>query len=477
MPEKLTPNLETGEQGQNITTEAVERAEKNPESFEKKLGSMINRVNIEAQRSETEILAELETANIPAEEKEQIRARLMNAKSRFSNFIRSAALFTGLSIGLSMAGYKATQYEVQQQGSEDKIEYTHEDPETTHTINVLCGVENLDLADKRRLLIENMRRILDDNKLPKYIEIREQYYDNLEELSDDELVSVAKKIKFGESKKLTAVEGSAFIEAYIDPKPSEKDQEYTRELYNAIWKMVQECGNPKVVLTGIPQTGFFISKESCYNPVTNTIYIRTGGTENEYKELISELAHAKQRKDKPLSMVLRGTKDAGITVYTMIKELESYSDAYHDVLYGLEGSVEHEAHRIIEPRLGKQIENETPRKNIVSAERAQKKGDRIKLALSKVQKDLNPFIDEIFADRDKELDVLWQKHLEKTKKMKINTEEYEKELDKYDEERDKIMKKHYDIVDKVRTQLETKWGFKRVGDKFIFADEQEDSST
>jgi hypothetical protein len=99
------------------------------------------------------------------------------------------------------------------------------------------------------------------------------------------------------------------------------------------------------------------------------------------------------------------------------------------------------------------------------------------LALSKVQKDLNPFIEEIYADMDKEVDILWKKHLEKTKKMKINTPEYELALDEYDAERNKVTEEHFKIVDNVRTQLETKWGIKRKGEEIVLANDQEESTT
>jgi hypothetical protein len=71
------------------------------------------------------------------------------------------------------------------------------------------------------------------------------------------------------------------------------------------------------------------------------------------EDFIAEMAHAKQFHEKPVSSYITVTIDYAKTLYTSITSNTSFSEEYLK-LYDQEGTVEHEAHEIIEKLLEKE---------------------------------------------------------------------------------------------------------------------------
>jgi hypothetical protein len=70
---------------------------------------------------------------------------------------------------------------------------------------------------------------------------------------------------------------------------------------------------------------------------------------------IAEAAHAKQRKEKPYATAIQFAKDMVRTIFTSIRMGKSLGEAQNE-LYDIPGTLEYEAHQIIEPQLAKKID-------------------------------------------------------------------------------------------------------------------------
>ena len=95
------------------------------------------------------------------------------------------------------------------------------------------------------------------------------------------------------------------------------------ELYQALWKLEQECGNPKVrFLTeerkGI--SGTLASGDDHYNPFTNTVFINMNKGEEMLECLVAEFSHGKQFHKNPLRTSLEGIKSYAWTAKTVFED-------------------------------------------------------------------------------------------------------------------------------------------------------------
>lgn len=135
------------------------------------------------------------------------------------------------------------------------------------------------------------------------------------------------------------------------------------ENYNALIKLGQEYGFPKVSLKDakknldITDVNLYDRSDkgeyrSNYDFSNNKIYLdKNKDTSDLLDDYISELAHHVQGKNKgALNMGLRQLNAVGRTLKNSLVNFESPSNAY-DKEYDLTGSIENEAHSEIEPKL------------------------------------------------------------------------------------------------------------------------------
>lgn len=126
-----------------------------------------------------------------------------------------------------------------------------------------------------------------------------------------------------------------------EPKP-----EFNEKLYYALWELEQSCGNPRIRLRTSGYKDFYL-------PLTNTIYINPSHFLLDARDsLISELSHARQRKEYKIN-IFRAIKDSARAAASF---LISVSKEIWDKSYNIPGTIEYEAHKIIEPELLKKIE-------------------------------------------------------------------------------------------------------------------------
>jgi len=206
------------------------------------------------------------------------------------------------------------------------------------------------------------------------------------------------------------------------------------ELYQALWMLEQECGNPKVrFLTeerkGI--SGTLTSGDGHYNPFTNTVFINMNEGEEMLNSLIAEFSHGKQFHKNPLRTSLEGIKNYAWTAKTVFEDWYDSGDAYslanrlrdaHAKTYDVPGNLEYEAHEAIEPNLQARLEEMTPRR----AERIKQQ----QLAKQRKAKVIQAEIDGIEQEEKKEIMALIMKSLEMRARAKSDAqaEEVRKKL-------------------------------------------------
>lgn len=321
-------------------------------------------------KREGELEAQIESSDLPEETKKSFLKRLRDLSKKVSMVISGVLIFGAAS---SYIEYQSTRYTVKEnRNNNGDIVFQHEDPETTRAINILAGTETLSEAEAVQIFKDTLKaEILKISKYelgdnPSIIKANsEEYLRFLETANTEELVdfAVTKLGWYDEQKRYDNASNKEQIISWVIGS-TETPPLIKKELYEALWKMEQECGNPEVRIVGEKPQQALEAGRSCYNPETNTIYISTTNYEPAYENFISELAHSKQREDSPISTTLRANLDRLQVFNRMWKASESYRDAYDYELYSTPGTIEHEAHSVIEPELQKRFDALRPNRII-----------------------------------------------------------------------------------------------------------------
>lgn len=403
---------------QGLTNEA----EKVLESIE----SMSGRVEEEAL-----VTAEIiESSSLPTEQKGKLKKGLQGRLKKILRVYAFAASIVGGSIGgPETYDHLSSRYKVEEIFSEDSTKvYKHQDPETTHIINVLSGKESLTTEDRKDILIGYLIEKLEIfHKEGKYKDV------DVKEFKEMSLLELEKK-----SEEFSTESGDHGL-LITDPSPGEFD----RETYDALWKLEQECGNPKVRFrlnhrkeqSSNPRS----PDRSFYEPSNNTSFIDIGLSQMAIDHYIAELSHAKQYNENPISSRLKNFKDKFKTFKRTLGdqiELENkgikydpdkvYDKAYNK-LYKEPDTLEYEAHQIIQPDLKSKFDSLTPDRTMRREE-----GRKLLERIDKIYKEMN-------EEEKQTLDSLYKSYREKGEKMNPQDSVAKEKLqDKYDKEVKKI---------------------------------------
>lgn len=231
--------------------------------------------------------------------------------------------------------------------------YLHPDKGTTHLLNVLAGKEKFteeDIFIGRRFEIECF---LVDPICERYDFIQKQpggvisLIKHLDELPSEQIKQLyAYYYRDSAFHKLVKMENNL----YFDTTKYTPD----KKIYDLVWTLEQECGNPRVRLIDDLQIDH-------YNPLNNTIYKsfpfnfrKDSLNRHKYfaKLVIDEMSHAKQFNDDQIGSYLRGLRDVINIFEHGGLSSKTFSTKYKKT-YGEPGTIEHEAHQIIQPYLEK----------------------------------------------------------------------------------------------------------------------------
>jgi len=258
-------------------------------------------------------IAYLDGANLTPKQESRLREIKKKIAEQIGKFLRVArrAIAVGAIIGLSgVAGETATtiiNYEMNHPVLRETVDasgqtiYVHPDERTTHYLNILAGKDKFTDEDLK-FANENDRTAEDLNKLAGF-----------EKFTDDDV------------------------------------ERMDKDIYSLVWKLEEESGNPRIRFEeeGKP-SAMVSSKNAFYDVKLNVVYIDIDDLISGM-EVVAEMSHGKQFKDSPLESYLLVFRDF-IKVYLNRFSTEGFEEAY-DRLYNTPGSVEYQAHKVIQPDL------------------------------------------------------------------------------------------------------------------------------
>jgi hypothetical protein len=304
----------------------------------------IDRISDQSTQLALDTAQTIETSSLSSESKQQLRDKLKRSLKAILSILSFAGVLIAFQADKFMHQHKLTRYKVESKiANNNETIYTHQDPETTHIINILAGKEKLSESDRKRIASDYLVGELE------FFHQKGQFEDiseiDIRKMSSDELDNLA--IRFARLKnkprKLVSYELDSIS---FDP-----------ELYNALWKLEQECGNPKV------RFKIRLDKDprSNYDITTNTITININD-DHIGDSYLSELAHGKQFDQEPIySAFLVNIHDKMKIKIKMLPGSKDKEKSY-DELYNEPGTLEYNAHHIIEPKLQSELKALRPKR-------------------------------------------------------------------------------------------------------------------
>lgn len=331
VPEKpaIDLELETDSKRAEVSAEVITE-----KAFERNLDRLAARVE-----GVSDTVSNLEKV-IPPDKSEPLRKKLNRTVKRSVEVIKMAALMAALSY-IPDAGRPRQTIEQKTEPS-GEIVFKHPDQQTTQILNYLSG--KAELPHEIRLQIikdgikEHPEQFTPAKDLDTYNESQlRSFVGQQREKSDPGIAEYINRKDID------------WLDIYIPAKDN-----FDSKLYENLWKIEQEVGNPKI------RWGKPLSADNAghFSP-SNTIYL-----ESPFEQMgiprdiyIGEAAHAKQFKEKPFSTSIQFAKDMVRTVFAAVRKGKSLSAAQSE-LYNIPGTVEYEAHKVIEPELMKKIEKD-----------------------------------------------------------------------------------------------------------------------
>jgi hypothetical protein len=333
-------------------------------------------------------IKDFDKSNLTSEQ----NSRLKDIKNKISKSARKLlkiaqkAIVVGAIIGLSgSAGeviHTAIDYKVNHSALEETVDangqniYNHPDARTTHYLNILAGKDRFTDEDLK-FAKENGRTAEYLNKLAGFEEFTNDdiekeaklYFEglikqheetlpplpaNLGEMSPKELA-----LFYGKDSQLTrSPEESVKIANEITAdyarrlnRVAEFRSSTDQNMYDLVWKLEEEGGNPRIRFLAEGDSVFFKQGRANYDPGQNVIYIGIDDLAGVDDGVVAEESHGKQFLDSPFGSFLRDTRDRiNVSMHSIISR-KGFRKEYDDLLYEKPGTVEYEAHKIIQPQL------------------------------------------------------------------------------------------------------------------------------
>jgi len=323
--------------------------------------------------------------DVSVEAAERVQKVIKRINSLLKVSLTGLALLSGVKVAEEVHSYSNSRYEITTEvGSDGTIEYSHEDAETTRILKFLTGAAELAPEDKVHFYRELLRsEIKKREELERALAVVGTQEDatahehtsivlTLEEQSDLEKslpmdeANLRQMLRdfYAEDDFLYFGEVQADIDNRVEKAFAdavEKTVEYDSALEKIVWNMQMKVGAPRIRWSAPEDNDF--SKlaghmagagRSMYWPSDNTIYITPGTTG---ADLVAENAHAKQFNDEPIESRVRTIIDGVHIAIRAVRENKSLHEAQFEQ-YETPGTIEHEAHEVIEPQLISEAEKE-----------------------------------------------------------------------------------------------------------------------
>jgi hypothetical protein len=286
----------------------------------------------------------------------KVKEKIFNVSKKF---IRTAEWITIITGVLHFANYERTHSELEKKINEKgEITYSHEDQRTTHLLNILAGKEKFNESDFMSDIRPLISFFCDKYNLSLPKNIGEMSIDEIDKFIFDNQDLINSKV--GE-KRLPFERGDFKKQMFNELRALNIPNDTTestpnKNLYDLVWTLEEECGNPRVRFNE-ENIGFSPFKDfkgvSHYDPINNIVYINmydlTAG-DNKYGTFFPEMSHADQFNKNQIASYLNACGDF-LSVFKKAGFNSNKISLEYGKLYNKPGSIEHEAHKLIEPYL------------------------------------------------------------------------------------------------------------------------------
>lgn len=274
---------------------------------------------------------------------ESVLKKLHHRIKKFNKAVVRLSLVA--TVGMTL-NYARTHESVEEKTINGETIYSHPDKKTTHILNYLAGKESLSQEEQINM-IKNVCKVNIKNggkTLPE----------NFESMNMNELEQYM-AINFPNDEATAVEEGNkSMLDEFLKSIPDSYTED--KELYKLIWETEKEGGASKIIFVGGGERHTFNFPH--YNPYTNTVAI---WPLYPHEIWITEMSHAKQYKDHPVDSTIKSIETALRIANKIItkRDLSEVFNAY-DEEYRIQGSLEHEAHAVIEPYIKNKFEGKLP---------------------------------------------------------------------------------------------------------------------
>jgi hypothetical protein len=259
--EKQSPMLPEVSVNREMGPDNIEFAlDRVQESLDKRWAALDQRVSsIQAEAQKT----------LDSPEQKSRKRKIFDKTMRISRAgLRATAGVSVLFFAFLAADHALTRWNVEQEQDPQtsRLKYKHQDPETTHIINVLSGQEQLSEEEELKLIKGHLTH---DSFFP-FVVASGAWQGSKEELAQADsttIIAVLKSLKQHEhsESKPTEKTDEEYLKDYFTLEPGIEDD----LVYKTLWELMEKAGNPKIRL-GMG-TGFLKHANGNYNSITNTI--------------------------------------------------------------------------------------------------------------------------------------------------------------------------------------------------------------
>lgn len=320
----------------------------------------------------------------------KIKENVLKSTRKFLKVVRMVAI-TGVVVGsitlaVGTVDYKMTHPNIQETTSQSgEVIYTHPDERTTHYLNILAGKDRFTkedlvyagetdrtakdlniLAGLEKFTGEDVDRIATEEWEKQVLESSTRPLPtNIKEMSSLELATLYFKdpkfnIESGEAERYAqefVIRGIQMWTEKLNEQAEFRSSTGRDIFYRLVWQLEQEGGNPQIRFKA-EKPNFNLApgskEEDQYSSMRNTLYIGVDSLMSG-RGVVYEMSHGKQFKDNPLGYYFLEVRDL-INVYLRSGFSAKGRAEEYRRLYDKSGSLEYQAHQVIQPDLEKRYD-------------------------------------------------------------------------------------------------------------------------
>ena len=223
---------------------------------------------IEEVASRAEALAEHDPA--VRERATTLRDRARKLGRQVLGVGRTVGLLASILLAAEAVNYELTRYNVSEHADDHgKLVFEHPDEETTRILDYLSGKGELPEADRLVLEVQRIRKVAGVQRIVTSKKLEEMNEEELSKAWDEMQEDIYKRESILDEYKKGSLKTTEIPVRY----------EYNEELYNVLWHIEREAGNPRIRFEDFSKKNAFLVALKAdvdaahYDPEDNTIYV------------------------------------------------------------------------------------------------------------------------------------------------------------------------------------------------------------